>query len=344
MRKTVLYIVTFGIFAFGVWYFLFTDKTVFEDDEAGFTISDTSRIYKIFLANKKGDTVSLKRTPDGWIVNNEFRASRRMTETLLATMHYQFAAFPVPEVAHNNVVKELAGSGIKTEVFDKNGDVIRTFYVGGQATGRKGTYMLIEGAERPYIVQLPINLAYLTPRYSTDVTAWKDRTAIDLAPEELKRVAVNYAAEDEYLNSFTMIRKGNGNFTIETHPDLDLPGEPNQRRIKTFAGFFQKVGFEGYLNGVTDLDALIANTDKRCEIDITTMDGSNKHIDIYWMPVNKRSKNLTTPDPDIPDEYDPDRFYGVMNDYKDTVILQRYTFDRFFRKGYEFYEKDAEQE
>lgn len=343
MGKTVLYIAVLGIFGFGVWYFLFNDKSVFEDEEAGFTISDTSRIHKIFLASKKGDTISLKRTPEGWMVNDKYMASRRMTQTLLATMHYQFAAYPVPEVAHNNVIRALAGSGIKTEVFDKDGDIIRTFYVGGQATGGQGTYMLVEGAERPYIVQLPINLAYLTPRYSTDLAMWRDRTAIDLKAEELKRVAVNYAASDEYLNSFTMVREDNGELTVETHPELNLPGEPNKRRVKAFAGYFEKVGFEGYLNGVTRLDSIIANTDKRVDIDITTMSGETQHIDIYWMPVNKRSKNLSTPDPEIPDEYDPDRFYGVMNNFKDTVILQRYTFDRFFRKGYEFYEKDAEQ-
>ena len=47
-------------------------------------------------------------------------------------------------------------------------------------------------------------------------------------------------------------------------------------------------------------------------------------------------------DPDIPDGYDADRFYATLNNFKDTVIIQRVSFDKLFRKAYEFYQVDTQ--
>jgi len=343
MRKTIVYIAILGIFGLGVWYFLFKDNNIFGEQEAGFTIADTSAVYKIFLANRKGDTISLQRTDNGWMVNGKYKASRRMTNTLLETFREQFAAYPVTENAHNNVIKMLSGRAVKTEVYDKRGKLLKTFYVGGQATNNTGTYMLMEGAKRPYVVQLPVYNGYVTPRYSTDIKDWRDRTAIDMTADQIQSVEIKYNSENEYLNSFTMSRVDDGSFTVSLHPELNISGELNKRRVSTFARFFQQVGYEGNLSGVTDLDSIIANTEKRCEIIIKGTDGSIQNIDVYWMPVSKRSKNLATSSPGTPDQYDADRFYGIINNYKDTVVLQSNTFDKIFRRGFEFYEADEQQ-
>lgn len=342
MRKTVVYIVILGIFGFGVWFFLFKDTNLFGEDEAGFTIKDTASVERIFLANTKGNSISLKRTEKGWIVNDKFPSSKGMIKTLLTTFKTQFPAYPVPENAHNNVIKNLTGNAIKVEVFGEKDEPIRTFFVGGQTTGNKGTYMLIDGATRPYVVQLPVYQGYVTPRYSIEEKEWRDRTVMDLLPEQIQQVKVDYASEEEYLNSFTMKLAENGSFIIETHPELKLSEPINTRRVKAFSRYFQKIGLEGYLNGIEGMDSTIANMDKRCTITVTDVNNNVQNIDIYWMPVSRRSKNLLSPDPDIPNEYDPDRFYGIINNNRDTVILQRYTFDKLFRKGYEFFEKDVQ--
>ena len=92
--------------------------------------------------------------------------------------------------------------------------------------------------------------------------------------------------------------------------------------------------------GFINLDSIIANTPKRLTVDITTTDNKKQHIDVYWMAVNKRSKNLLRPNDDTPDEFDPDRFYAVTNNNQDTMIIQSKTFNKVFRKGFEFYQAD----
>jgi hypothetical protein len=73
------------------------------------------------------------------------------------------------------------------------------------------------------------------------------------------------------------------------------------------------------------------------------MHGQHQHVDIYWMAINKRSKNLTVSNPDIPDDYDPDRLYAVINNYQDTVMIQQWAFKDIFHKAYEFFQKDVPQ-
>lgn len=338
MRKTVVYIAILGILGFGVWYFLFKDNSLFTEEEAGFNIPNTNKIGKVFLVGQKGDSISLVKNGDNWVLNGKYRTSPRMIEILLQTFKEQTAAYPVPEVTHNTVIKDMAGTAVKVEVFDVKGGKMKTFFVGGQVSGNKGTYMLIEGAQRPYVVQLPAYQGYITPRYSTDLLDWRDRTWINIPANQLASVSVQYADSNEYLNSFSFVRQGD-TFAVKLPPALSsMEIKLNKKRVKTYAGFFEQVGFEGYLDGVAYLDSIIADVPKYCDVIIADINGKESNVSVYRMRVNKRSKNVS--DEAIP-EFDGDRYYGIIN-HKDTVILQSVTFDKMFRKGYEFYEADNE--
>lgn len=341
MLKTLTYILVLGVLGFGVWFFLFKDKDLFAVDEAGFQIKDVSEIEKIYLADKKGKSIKLHKSDNGWIVNDSFKALNGMVNTLLTTFKDQEAAFPVPDQAHNSVVKTLAANSVKVEVYDARGNVMRKFYVGGQAHNDMGTYMLVEGAKRPYVVQIPVFRGYVTSRYSTEILDWRDRNIVNIPADELESVKVNYTSEDTELNSFTISRSGDKNFQITLPPELDIKAEVNQTRVQDYVKFFSKLNCEGYLVNVIDMDSIIASTQKRCNIQITTTNDKTQVVDIYWMPITKRSKNLQTQDIKTPDIYDSDRFYAVTNNYRDTAVIQRHTFDKIFRKGYEFYSTDT---
>src|ERR1700761_9670815 len=129
MRKTLLYLIIFLVLAFGVYYFLFSNKGLdFSRDEAGFTITDTASIGKIFLAEPGGNTILLERTDSGWMVNKQYKVLNSTLKTLMVALHSQKALYPVPEAANNQVIKTMSGSAIKTELYDRDGKKIRVFY------------------------------------------------------------------------------------------------------------------------------------------------------------------------------------------------------------------------
>jgi len=334
MGKTISYLLLLVILGVGVYYFVFKDREAFGKSEASFTVKDTSKIGKIFMARTSGESVTVERTSKGWILNGKYKARKGTLDNLLRTLTLQQALYPVAENLHNNVIKTLTGSSVKVELYDLEGEKINTFYVGGSAYNFSGTYMLQEGAKRPYVVQIPNFHGFLTPNYATDFDDWRDRSVINLQPEEVKSFSIQYIAEP--LNSFT-IDYSSEHPKVIIDPSLNFNEPLNERRAKVYQKYFTDIYAEGYLNGIPDMDSTLASVPKFCIMNVEAKDGWKQKIEIYKMPLNKRSKNLGSAEEG---DFDIDRFYGVINNNQDTVLLQAYTFDKFFRRAYEFYQED----
>ncbi len=341
MRKTLLYIVLLGILGFGVYYFVFREHDAFSSGEAAFNIADTAKVGKIFLADKKSNTILVERKNGTWILDGKYVADDGAVGSVLETFNRQSAAYPVANGAYDNVIRSMAGNSVKVEVYDLEGKKMRTFYVGGQVANGPGSYMLMEGSEQPYVVQIPGFDGYLGSRYNTNMAVWRDRLVFDVPQSQLKQVKIDYPAEP--LNSFTFKQEGEGKFAVDADPVLMKDKTLNQRKVNIYSKYFEKIYCEGYINGTAGLDTLTRPDAKRCGIEITTKDGKTQKVDVYWMPINRRSKNMLTPAPGVPVQYDADRFYAVAHDYKDTIVIQRPTFEKLFRKAYEFYMADEIQ-
>ncbi|HXS36982.1 MAG TPA: DUF4340 domain-containing protein [Flavipsychrobacter sp.] len=340
MGRTLLYLVLLVALGFGVYYFVFKDKAnPYGIDQAGFTIKDTADIGKIFIASYNNSSVLVERTDSGWYVNKQYKALPSTLNQLLQTLWMQQPLYPVPEKMRNNVIKDMAGTSIKVELYNRGGKKIRTFYVGNEANSSSGTFMLIDGANSPYVVNIPGFQGFLTSRYTSDLKDWRDRTVFNVSPDQLRSVTIQYP--EHPINSFTL-KQENGKIVVDADTNIVNHNKFNDRRAHVYLKFFQNINCEGYLNGFAGIDTLLKIMPKRCTIDVTDKKGHQTHVDIYWMPVNKRSKNLTASDPNIPDNYDADRFYAVMNNGKDTAMVQEYVFQKIFRNAYEFYEPDEQ--
>ncbi len=339
MNKTILYLAILLILALGIYYFLIrpTDP-VYSQTEAGFTIKDTGAIGKIFLVSPDGESILVERTDSAWIVNKQYRAMPSTLNLLLTTFTKQAALYPVTQNALDNVIKILATDAIKVEVYARDGKKMTAFYVGGTAVNNTGTNMLIEGAKTPYVVHITSFNGALTPRYTTNLADWRDRTIFNIPAEEIKSVSVKYA--EKPVNSFEIVRN-NDSVVINADPRIMRMDHPNTRRAKMFLSYFTNVHCEGYLNGFPDNDATIKNAPKYSTIEVNGIHGQHQLIDVYWMAINKRSKNMSVTNPYVPDGYDADRFYAVTNNYKDTLMIQQWAFRNIFHNAYEFYQKDG---
>jgi len=336
MRKTIVYLVLLAVLAACIWYISHRNNDMFDNDEAGFTIRDTAAVGKIFLAHTDGRSVLLERTPEGWRVNKEYKAMSAPVDQLLKTLYRQVADYPVPESQHNLAVKHLSGNSTKVELYDRRGKKMRVFYVGDEA-GKLGTYMLMEGAKRPYVVNIPVFQGGLTSRYSPDIKDWRDRTVFRIAAEDITEISVQYV--DEPLNSFIMRRDG-AQVSVILDSSLGAPGTLNTSRVQRYLGFFTNVSCEGFTNGQTWMDSVLRTVPRRCIIDVKGKDGYTQHLTVFWRPLYRRSKNLSTPVPGYRNEYDADRYYAVFNNNRDTAVIQQFVFDKIFRNGYEFYQQD----
>ena len=339
MRKTLVYFVILAVLCCGVYYFLFAKKeSAYSMDEAGFTVKDTAAIGKIFIAGPDGNSVLVERTDSGWVVDKKYKALKGTINVLLKVLTQQAPLYPVPRSLHNTVVTTLAGGGIKVELDNRKGEKMRVFYIGGEATDFNGSYMLMEGAKQPYLVNVPGFQGYLAPYYSYKLGDWRDRTVFDLKPDQIKSISVQYP--ELPVNSF-VIRQENGKAILDANKELASSYALNQHRVNSYVKFFENVNCEGYITSDNTMDSLLRVMPKHAVVDLTSIKGEQRHLDVYWMPISRKSKNLTAIAPEVPDnKYDAERFFAVENNYKDTIMIQVNTFNKIFRKAYEFYQPD----
>ena len=340
MKKTLQYLVILLVLC-GSIYFLWTkhNDNPYGKAEAGFNIKDTASIGKIFIASFDGSTLLLERTDSCWLLNKDYKALVSMTKMLLNTLYQQEPLYPVSKSAKNIAMKDLSTFGNKVEVYDRKGKIIAKFYVGGEAPNSSGSVMIMEGSNNPYIVHIPGFGGTLTTRYAGKFKDWRDRTVFNLLPEDIKSISINYHDKPEH--SFVFLNENNQPKVIGAGANENKfkPCELNMHNAGVYLHYFSEVSCEGYLNGADGLDSSIMTADKHSEIDINTKNGRHQHVEVFWMPVNKRSKNLRTADNTVSDNYDPDRLFALINNNKDTVLIQQLIFKRIFRKLPEFYQK-----
>lgn len=343
MGKTLLYLLILAILGISVYFFIIkgVDSDPYSKSDAGFTIKDTAQVGKLFIANNFNEAITAERTDSGWIVNGKYRAFPGMVNIVLGTLTKQHVLYPVAKAALDNAVKVMSTEGIKVEVYDRKGNKMSVFYVGGAAVNGAGTNMLMEGSKIPYVVQETGFTGILTPRYNCELKSWRDRTVFDLNPDQIQNIAVKYY--DDPKQSFVMTRDNHG-FTVTTSPELKVKKDSlNTNRVNYYLSYFSKVSCEGYLNGATDLDSAINENQRHAAIEVTNLKGRTTHAEIFWMLINKRSKNHLVHSQGVPDNYDSDRMFAVVNGGADTLLIQTLTFNKILRKGIEFYQHDSPQ-
>ncbi len=340
MLKTLTYLAILALLGGGIYFFILrkTDNP-YGAKEAGFNIKDTGNIGKIFIAAATGDAITVERKPTGWVLNGKYKPLPGTLDMLMNTLVTQVPLYPVTKNAHDNAIKLLASDGIKVELYDRAGAKMCAFYVGGTSVNNTGTNMLMEGASTPYVVQTPAFTGDLTPRYPIDIANWRDRTVFNIPGNDIKSISVQY--DFKPINSYTVSRAGSG-YEVKIDPSLTGSlGPLNTGRAGAYINYFTNINCEGFLNGLDSMNSIIKNTKKMSTVDIETMNGTHHKADIYWMPINKRSKNRLTANEDVPDDYDADRLFAIINNDADTVQVQTLTFKKLLRKSYEFYQQDA---
>lgn len=342
MAKTLLYLFLAVLLVGGAWYFLFYNKDDAFAGDGNFSVNDTATVGKIFMVTTSGAGITLTRDSAGWMVNNRYRAAQSPVRTLLKTLNLQQVQSTVPLQQRERVIKALAGNAIKTEVYDLNGRRLRSFFVGNEAPGFTGTYMLEEGSEMPYAVGITGFNGYLTPRYSTDVKAWRDHTIIAVPSSAIKSLSITYPAAPQ--SNFTISRTGADStaLLVTGAPEMALAGKPlNVKRVLSYLRLYKAVYCEAFSDGISGLSATLGRMPQVATITLQPATGKGQQVVAYRMPINKRSKNLDVITGTELDNYDGDRLYAVYNNAQDTAIIQYRDFNKLLRRSYEFFEQDS---
>ena len=307
-------------------------KDKIKPDLQNFAISNPDEIDKIFMVRKGGQPLILTKKEGIWFLNDSIAANEQKVNMLLVeTASKLMVTGPVPKTARNNVITKMAATGTKVE-FWKGTEKVKTYFVGGTTPDQMGTHMWIEGAQDPYVVNIPGFNGYLNSRYQTEPIEWYSKALFNWANSDIQSVELNYPAHPEW--SFKFNKNGD-------KVDITVDGINNGKKVNTAAllgyfGLFNGVYSGGFPENVNSnkMDSLL-NTTPFAILTVTSVNTKTTKLKIYRKEAQDNSHSLYDKEGNRL-VYDPERYYAFLNNATQLIYIQDLVFKNILVKYQDF--------
>lgn len=186
-----------------------------------FALENTDQVDRVFLADRSGNQALLERVEElNWTYTNKvtgkkYRANPSAVYMLLETIKKIRTREPINKAAMDNAVKSLASKSTKVEIYDKEKNKLRVYYVGPMTSGGTGNMVIMEGAEQPYVGYIPNFQGTIDTRYITNEKDWRDKAIFRNDIDKLEFVQVEYQAPSQKPQSFKVAKSSSNQYTVE---------------------------------------------------------------------------------------------------------------------------------
>lgn len=324
MKKNLIYLAILILLS-GLAYFLYTKNQKSGSFSAtDFAIKDTSSITRIFLADKKGNKVTLTRKNAAeWLVDNQFNVRADAINTLLKTICLVEVKNPVPKKSHNNIVKDMAARAVKIEIYTQDEeDPQLVYYVGGATHDDIGSYMIKEGDETPFICYIPGFNGYLSTRYMTRMKDWRDTEIFRYnSILDVKSVSVEYPQKPD--NSFQIDILTSNSFGIKALQNGKKLALVDTLALKDYLTGWKYINFEAFDYPDERMKDSIISSSPLAIYRMEKSDGKKVEIRSY---LKRPGQNMPSYNKEV--MFDVDRMYGKLSNEEDLVIIQYFVFDK----------------
>jgi len=325
-RIAIILVIILGSLSF--WFITNKRNGTIKQNLKDFAVDDTASINKIFLADKRGRTITLERkTPGQWTVNGKHNARMDVVETLLYTIKKIDVKEPVGKKAQDNIVKRLSATAIRCEIYQNN-TLTKAYYVGTETQDQTGTYMILIDletmlpAEKPFVTYIPGFEGFLTTRYFTEEIGWRDRSVFKYNPNDLRSIKMEVPFKPEF--SYEVVVKGNNDYEVKMVADNKPLNDVDTFAVKQYLSYFQNIIFENFEDAEqTEIDSSLKSQPLNI-LTVTDNNGKSNKVKLFA----RTNKKGTPDDTGKPFEFDPDRMNALLDNGKDFVIVQYLTFGK----------------
>ncbi len=340
-KNSLILIITLILAIVAAWLILSRSETTLKDSEKNFAIHDTASVVRIFMADKTGEQVDLMRSDSGvWTVNREFPARTDGINILLKTIQNLAVVEPVPRSARNLIIKQLASTGVKVEIYQHIHRInifnrirffpaikkTRVYYVGSNTPDNHGTYMIMEGSETPFITYLPGFRGFVAVRYSPRLADWRTHSIFNTQISDIQSVQIDF--NEVPGHSWKAVRSGERSFSLESvYTQSPVPDYDTSLLLYVLSAF-SDIRFETIVTG--------ASKERRDSITSTMPFHSITLTDTRGKTFVAKTFHRENPgdDPEMEGAavpWDRDRMYALVNDDRDFVLVQFFVFDNILR-------------
>ena len=341
MKKKNILIIFIILILGGIAVYLYMTRSnaTFSSKYNDFAIADTGSITKIFMADKNNNTVLLTKNGIGdWTLNKTYKARISGVNMLLETFSKLVTKYPVPKKAHNGVISRLAARSVKVEIYQMvyRVDVLgiklfphekltKTYYVGDATPDNMGTFLLMEGADVPFVVQLLGLRGFIASRYSTQEKDWRDHTVFRARLNDIRRIEVNIPAEPQ--NSY-LITNENDEVRLWKNDGSEPVTHFDTLKVLNYMTAFNDLRYEALLNDIDPhrIDS-ISNSAPWFIISLIDTKGDTTVMKTFFKPNDSKQFDMYGKLYTV----DIDRAYALVNDGRDFVLIQYFVFDKILK-------------
>ncbi len=328
MNRTLLLVLLFLVLGGTAWYALSNKKKQTNSHvswDMDFAVKNTDEIGKIFIADRKGNTSTFEQKNKLWYYNDKYPASPSAMGILLETISKVNVLNIPPNSAVPLMIKELAADGIKVEIYDRAGKTLKTYYVGGVTIDERGTVLMMDGAEQPYVVHLPGFVGQIRMRFQLSEDEWRDKAVFNEKPEEIQSVFVEYPQRKN--ESFRLEKTGSALYDVQPFFNTTTKMTTPRRKgvVEAYLVQFDRLVAEAFETQNPLRDSVKALVPFAI-VTVKKTDGAEKKVRFWPVEIENRR-----------DDGRPfvSRYF-IDVDNKDFMLTQDRVFGVLFR-GYEFF-------
>ncbi len=264
----------------GVLYYQRGGSGSIKSELKSFAVEDTASIDKIVLSDKQGKVLTLSKKNKRWFANDSIAVRRDMMKILLETIKRVEVKAPVNKAMRANLMKQLATGAVQVEVYT-DGDLERKFFVGGPTMDGFGTFMMLDGADDPFITHIPGFEGYLTVRFNTNALVWRDREIFRYAPQDIKIVRIEYPQNKE--SSFTLNIQGKDYVSLFNDAGDTAGGKINGEFLRNYLVAYTDIQYENMVDPskIPNLSEIMSNENLLAIITVYDKEGQKKTVELY---------------------------------------------------------------
>ncbi len=289
MKKNILMLVVLLILGGFTYYLVDNDKddvakTIDDYDFSyrDFAIENIDDVAKIIVVNRTKGVFTFQKHNNTWFVNDSFIASKMLVNNMLAVFQRIKIDYVPTEAAQMNAMKGMMLNGIKVEIYDKNGNAMKKYFVGDSPQNSIGTYFVMDGYSKPLVMTMPGFKGNLRVRFSYSLNNWRDRTVLGEIPENIKKIELKYYIDK---NSSFVLEREKDKFEIHpAFPDEKEISKPlDQKFANSYLVSFTKKIAEGLIADKEFIENVL-NQQLLAELNIERKNGTKKSLRILMSP------------------------------------------------------------
>lgn len=282
-------------------------KSTIGRNEGCFSVEDTAAISTVTISNAHGGSVCLQRYGRQWLVDGQTPARPNLTAALLKVLHDINKSKAVAKNAASSIETAMKTDGYHITVNGRRKALASYSLLFSE---NNVCHALIDGAKRPFEVEVPGYPQLITILRLASASEWKSRTVFAISHDRISQIVFDNPAKPD--RSFTMRRNGN-QFELFSYPlGLKMSNIDNEK----VAIFMQQFARKDYSAPAqlqqSQIDSITA-TQPLYTLSVTSTDGREQ-----WCRAYKRLSASGQPDPDI--------FYLLLGS-GDFVEARYYDFD-----------------